>query len=211
MKCHIKRVTALVLALMLIISFAACGCEREPSIVGKWNYELSLKDFIENVVQLNKDSFDQSIQVVYDEMIKAFDKYSIKVILELKDDGTFSFAPDVDAAIAAVDKVKEKLESVITKALKLIGFSEEQIKAKINSMDDIMNGIIGEINRLDYSGKYVYEDKKLYLFDEGKEKNNSQYLDIELDNNEFTVTKINGDVKGFQGMDALLPMTFKRA
>lgn len=211
MKCHIKRVTAFVLALMLIASLAACGCEREPSIVGKWNYELSLKDFIENVVQLNKDSFDQSIQVVYDEMIKAFDKYSIKVILELKDDGTFSFAPDVDAAITAVDKVKEKLESVITKALKLIGFSEEQIKAKINSMDDIMNGIIGEINRLDYSGKYVYEDKKLYLFDEGKEKNNSQYLDIELDNNEFTVTKINGDVKGFQGMDALLPMTFKRA
>ena len=210
MKCYIKKLTALALALIIIVSLASCGCERYNPLVGKWNYKFSIKDFTETVIQFNKDSLDPSLQAIYGDILKVLDKFGIDVTLEFRDDGTFSFAPDVDAARAVVEKAEEKLKTILTKVFKVFGVNEDQIKAKEKSIDDIINSINKAIDSFEYSGKYVFENNKLYLYDEDKEKNDSQYLDIELAVKEFTVIKINGDVKGFQGMDALVPMTFKR-
>ncbi len=211
---HIKKITAMVLALMIIVSLAACGGQNESasdkSIVGKWNHELVYRDYIDKVYQKNQGSVDPKLQVFCDELYKAFDGFKINVILELKDDGTFTFSPDDESVKAAVEKVKENLKTAIPDAFKAIGITDEQIKARGISVDDMVNTINEGIDNFNYSGEYFYKDNKLYLYDEGKERNDSQYLDIELDDNEFIVKKINGDVKGFQGLDALLPITFKK-
>ena len=55
---NLKKITASVLALIMIISLAACGGN---SIVGKWNYELPVKGFVENTVK-NSTSDDDAIR-----------------------------------------------------------------------------------------------------------------------------------------------------
>ena len=45
----------------------------------------------------------------------------------------------------------------------------------------------------------------------GEEKDDSKYLEIDMKDNEFDVTKVEGDISGFKGVDDLLPMTFKKA
>lgn len=213
---NLKKITAFVLALMIVVSLAACNDQNEDesqsdkSIVGNWNHELVYRDYIDKVYQKDQSSIDPKLQVFYDELYKAFDNFKLDVVLELKDDGTFTFSPDDESVKAAVEKVKENLKTVIPNALKAIGITDEQIKARGISVDDMVSNINEGIDNFNYSGEYFYKDNKLYLYDEGKEKNDSQYLDIELDDNEFIVKKINGDVKGFQGLDALLPITFKK-
>lgn len=214
---NLKKITAFVLALMIVVSLAACGGQSEgedesdKAIVGNWNHELVYRDYIDKVFQQSQGSVDPKLQVFYDELYKAFDGFKINVILELKDDGTFVFTPDNESVKAAVEKVKENLKNVIPNALKAIGITDEQMKARGVSIDDMVNKINEGIDKFNYSGEYFYKDNKLYLYDEGKERNDSQYLDIELNDNEFIVKKINGDVKGFQGLNALLPITFKKA
>ena len=67
---NLKKITASVLALMMIISLAACGGN---TIVGKWNYELEVKDIVENSVKNSVNETDSTQQAMYDELFKAFD------------------------------------------------------------------------------------------------------------------------------------------
>ena len=212
---NLKKITASVLALIMIISLAACGGN---SIVGKWNYELPVKGIVENTVK-NSTSDDDAIRQAYNELYKAFDGCKIIMSLELNSDGTYSFAPDKEAAEATLKQVKENLKTVLPKAYMAMGVTEEQFKQYLISnnqtIDQMVESVSGQLDIKSFtgmgsSGKYVFEDSKLYMFT-GEEKDDSKYLEIDMKDNEFDVTKVEGDIAGFKGVDKLLPMTFKKA
>lgn len=213
---NLKKITASVLALMMIISLAACGGN---TIVGRWNYELEVKDIVENSVKNSVNETDSTQQAMYDELFKAFDGCTIILSLELNADGTYHFAPDKESAEEAMKQVKENLKTVLPKAYMAMGLTEEQFKqylvSKKQTLDQMVESVagrfdIGSLTGSESYGQYVFEDGKLYMYT-GKEKDDSAYLETKLSGNELEVTKVEGEISGFKGVENLLPMTFKKA
>ena len=214
---NLKKITAIVLALIIIASLAACSGGN--SIVGKWNYDLQFKDLVESMVKQNLSTSDEKTEAMYDELFKAFDDCSVIVTLEFKDDGTFTFAADKASAEAAVEKVKANLKTAIPKAYAAMGVSEDDfdryLKLQGKTIDDLVAEFSKQFNvssfdTMESSGKYVLEGNKLYMYT-GDTKNDSEYCEIEMKGNEFDITKVNGDIESLKGVDSLLPMKFTKA
>lgn len=71
----VTKVLAVVMALVLALSIAACG--KANSVVGHWDYNLSVKALVEGVKSLNNSDMDPTELNMYTELLKALDRKSV--------------------------------------------------------------------------------------------------------------------------------------
>lgn len=213
MKC-VKRISAILLVLVFVFLLSACG-SNEP-LVGKWSYNMDFDKYAESLKTTILSSIEEDKKLIYEELFKVFDGCTIDLTMEFKDDKTFDLDIDKESLNAAVEKIKEKMKSVVIEAQKKAGMSDKDLEAKGTTIDQLVESLSNSFDvdqmtkGFKASGSYVHDGDKLYLFD-GDEKDDSKYLEIELDDNEFKITKIEGDILGFKGVENLLPMTFVKA
>ena len=226
-----KKILALTLSLLLLLSlFAGCGGSAESSdteteaaasteaapvtIVGTWKYTLNYLSLFEAMLQ---DAADSGSRTYF--LTALYDGLSEIVVLDLKEDGTFTM--NVDEATAADNRtqLKERLDIELPDLIaSSMGTTAEDLKALLAeegaSFDDLVaqyreeldiEGMLSSSMIDPISGTYAYDDGCLYLMSENE---STVTYTVELGGSELKILDIMNDTSS--ALDGLLPLVFVR-
>lgn len=156
-----KKIAALLLALCMIFALAACSSASQASaptpepktIVGAWNAKLNFVEFA------GEDLGD---------MAEIFKDINFDMVLEMKEDKTFSMAMDATSAMPAL---KEAFSTYLTKMIEAEGMTVEQFEELSGgTLDQLIEEALGELDfsemDVSSSGTYTEENGKLVLTEE---------------------------------------------
>lgn len=212
-----KKILSLTLtALLLAALLAGCGgagggAAEEKGITGSWAADVDMTEYLNEML-----SEDEEIG-----QFLTLDNFTIKLLAEFKEDGTYTMAGDPESAQAAMDSLKEQLKGALTDYLQAMidesGMDttvEKLLTEADMTMDDLMaemdeaysaEDLVGDLNT---EGKYLFEDGKLALSDS---------LDEEADIAEYETATLEGDTLTLTGGEdadsefaGLYPIVFER-
>ena len=136
-----KKILSLTLtALLLAALLAGCGgagggAAEEKGITGSWAADVDMTEYLNEML-----SEDEEIG-----QFLTLDNFTIKLLAEFKEDGTYTMAGDPESAQAAMDSLKEQLKGALTDYLQAMidesGMDttvEELLTEADMTMDDLM-------------------------------------------------------------------------
>ena len=208
----LTKLLALVLALALVFSLTACA--GKPSIVGTWKYTMDYNKLMESMSETEgTDAEDEDMKGMLDAMNKLFEGLTMVIVLDLKEDNTFTMSTDEASMKAANELIKERMPDFLKSM-----FGEDGLNAMLGegqTMDDLVNNYAEEFNTDDMEmeetkGTYTYEDGKLVLTPEGEE---AATMTVELSAKELKVTAIDAkedDEDMMEAFSKMLPLVFTK-
>ncbi len=208
-----KKILSLALsALLLVALLAGCGGgAAEKGITGSWAADVDMTEYLNKILS-EEEELSQYLTL---------ENFTIKLLANFNEDGTYSFACDPDSATAAMDGLKDQMKVAVTNYLedmiKKEGLDmtlDEMLAASGMSMDDLVNemdnaysadDLVGDLNT---EGKYLYEEGKLALSNSlDEDADLSAYEAVKLDGDTLTLTG-EGDTDGEYA--GLYPLVFER-
>ena len=208
----LTKLLALVLALALVFSLTACA--GKTSIVGTWKYTMDYNKLMESMSETEgTDAEDEDMKGMLDAMNKLFEGLTMVIVLDLKEDNSFTMSTDEASMKAANELIKERMPDFLKSM-----FGEDGLKAMLGegqTMDDLVNSYAEEFNTDDMEmeetkGTYTYADGKLVLTPEGEE---AATMTVELSAKELKVTAIDAkedDEDMMEAFSKMLPMVFTK-
>ena len=208
----LTKLLALVLALALVFSLTACA--GKTSIVGTWKYTMDYNKLMESMSETEgTDAEDEDMKGMLDAMNKLFEGLTMVIVLDLKEDNTFTMSTDEASMKAANELIKERMPDFLKSM-----FGEDGLNAMLGegqTMDDLVNSYAEEFNTDDMEmeetkGTYTYADGKLVLTPEGEE---AATMTVELSAKELKVTAIDAkedDEDMMEAFSKMLPMVFTK-
>lgn len=208
----LTKLLALVLALALVFSLTACA--GKTSIVGTWKYTMDYNKLMESMSETEgTDAEDEDMKGLVDAMNKLFEGLTMVIVLDLKEDNTFTMSTDEASMKAANELIKERMPDFLKSM-----FGEDGLNAMLGegqTMDDLVNNYAEEFNTDDMEmeetkGTYTYADGKLVLTPEGEE---AATMTVELSAKELKVTAIDAkedDEDMMEAFSKMLPMVFTK-
>ena len=208
----LTKLLALVLALALVFSLTACA--GKTSIVGTWKYTMDYNKLMESMSETEgTDAEDEDMKGMLDAMNKLFEGLTMVIVLDLKEDNSFTMSTDEASMKAANELIKERMPDFLKSM-----FGEDGLKAMLGegqTMDDLVNNYAEEFNTDDMEmeetkGTYTYADGKLVLTPEGEE---AATMTVELSAKELKVTAIDAkedDEDMMEAFSKMLPMVFTK-
>ena len=208
----LTKLLALVLALALVFSLTACA--GKTSIVGTWKYTMDYNKLMESMSEEEgTDAEDEDMKGLVDAMNKLFEGLTMVIVLDLKEDNTFTMSTDEASMKAANELIKERMPDFLKSM-----FGEDGLNAMLGegqTMDDLVNSYSEEFNTDDMEmeetkGTYTYADGKLVLTPEGEE---AATMTVELSAKELKVTAIDAkedDEDMMEAFSKMLPMVFTK-
>ena len=208
----LTKLLALALALALVFSLTACA--GKPSIVGTWKYTMDYNKLMESMSETEgTDAEDEDMKGMLDAMNKLFEGLTMVIVLDLKEDNTFTMSTDEASMKAANELIKERMPDFLKSM-----FGEDGLNAMLGegqTMDDLVNNYAEEFNTDDMEmeetkGTYTYEDGKLVLTPEGEE---AATMTVELSAKELKVTAIDAkedDEDMMEAFSKMLPLVFTK-
>ena len=215
----LTQLLALALALCLVLSLTACG----SGIAGTWKYEMDLAKMMEAAA--GDEDLSESLGGMADTLKTLYDGLSMKLVLDLKPDKTFTFGFDKESAKAAAEGMLAKLGDVLPAMIaESMGVSLEELNEQLEEAGMTMDALISlSIGALDVDdlvdqftgenmeGTYRYEDGKLYLTEKDAEEDPNSYLVVEVSGSELRVTDVSSNEDGsYDNYKALLPLVFTK-
>ena len=208
----LTKLLALVLALALVFSLTACA--GKTSIVGTWKYTMDYNKLMESMSETEgTDAEDEDMKGMLDAMNKLFEGLTMVIVLDLKEDNSFTMSTDEASMKAANELIKERMPDFLKSM-----FGEDGLNAMLGegqTMDDLVNNYAEEFNTDDMEmeetkGTYTYEDGKLVLTPEGEE---AATMTVELSAKELKVTAIDvkeDDEDMMEAFSKMLPLVFTK-
>jgi hypothetical protein len=219
-----KKLLSLLLVLLLTLSLAfmatACSSDsdkdddddkkpstsqekEEVSIIGKWVAEIDMADIINESMEAELGSeLDKKFSDINVNVIMEFDKKEYEISMD---------AGDVEKAVKnqMPDILKSLLEVMLEKSG--TGMTVDQLLAAQNmTMDDFIEQTMAQMDfeeitgELDVSETSLYEldGKKLYTFEE--EKDEDEYMEIELSSKKLVVKSWSTSEELPEGMEEFM-------
>lgn len=224
------KLMALVLALVLVFSLAACS--KQAGIAGAWKYTMDLKELTEKSIaseaanSADSGMTEEQIQAMGESMGKIFDGINMITVLELREDNSFTLSMDEASVKAAAETLSAKLPDLMPELLaamfgQTVEELEESLKEWDMSLEDMTESMKDELSadslledmELDtVTGTYRYEEGKLYLTPKAEEGEEAQEitLTVELAAKELKITALDGEVEDADMYKAILPIVFTR-
>ena len=207
-----KKIIALSLCLILALSLCACGAKED--LTGKWTTNI-------NMAQVFNDEMAAADPTMAEYM--AVETFNLPLVLELKEDGTYSMTVDPTAMEATMNKLVEDM-TVGLEAYFAAIFAEQGLEMDVNEalaamgmdLDSLVAELSAELTSEDVfaefssEGKYKAEKGKLYMTESLDEViNPAIYNTYTLDGDTLTLeagTEVLED-----GMEIMFPMVLTRS
>ncbi len=175
-----KKVLALVLALVFVLSLSACG---GSSIIGKWVSDYELKPIYDSKVDSSiKSSESKLLSTIYENLRSSYENITIKEIFQINNDNTFKLYFDTGNAKKTMD---ERISEIVTKTIK-----EDKFGSRLG--DEAVNTLINDIkNNMDLEKAFSNKVEGNYKID-----GNKFYFDKD-DTSTYAVFSMKGDILSF--------------
>lgn len=213
-----KKITAMLLCLVLVLSLCACGAKE--NLVGTWKANIELADL------MNKEIAASGDEAMAEAM--NLESFQLPLILELREDGTCTMKVDPEAMAASADKLAadltEGLKAYFVTMLQQQGLEVEDPTEFLTTMGLDLDALVAEMKdqflsedtfaEFTMESKYKAEDGKIYFSDD---------LESEINADEYNTYTLKGDTltldvgnmvieEGQEDMAAyMFPMTLTRA
>lgn len=213
-----KKITAMLLCLVLVLSLCACGAKE--NLVGTWKANIELADL------MNKEIAASGDEAMAEAM--NLESFQLPLILELREDGTCTMKVDPEAMAASADKLAadltEGLKAYFVTMLQQQGLEVEDPTEFLTTMGLDLDALVAEMKdqflsedtfaEFTMDSKYKAEDGKIYFSDD---------LESEINADEYNTYTLKGDTltldvgnmvieEGQEDMAAyMFPMTLTRA
>ena len=220
----LSKLPASLLALALLLSLAACS--GGSKIAGVWTCTMDVKKAMEASGDLSAASDDASseeAQALQDVLNQMCEGVTMQMVLNLKEDDSYTLKVDETSAKAAADAMQSNLSAILPNllsamfnvpvdqlddALSSLGVSLDEMIRSTSEQFNVQE-LVDQLAQNGSKGSYRFEDGKLYLTEEGKTEDAAQYLTVELGENEFKVTETNG-VEAFKDLAQQTPLVFTK-
>ena len=213
-----KKIFALLLSLLMVLSFAACGDKKDDDdndsskknsntavekneeektdlekadFEGKWNYTLDMGATMEAALKEEGMECD-------------FATANVKGTYTFNEDGTFLQTTDADAVRKAMASVKSDYSKVMKDALteeaKKQGTTYEELLAQSGGsltalVDAVFSDAMIEQMEEDVNGKWKFEDDKFFMTNsEDEEFDDDDYLKASLKGDTLTLTEVESKI-----------------
>ena len=208
MKRFTKRLLCVLLTLIMVTALCACDFPfGKPSLEGEWETYLDMTDYLNNVLgdQLNTDDI--------------IDEFSIRLVMEFDDDGTFTMYFDEEhTAYMVAEYADDFWDVMIEMYADQMGMSEPETEKYLEGYGITKQTLLDQIDltsmfKYNVEGYWMLEDDQLYLSVDEAFLKTIDPVEIEFDGkNCFSI--IDGDVFT-DGVDEkiaeiMLPMVFER-
>ena len=183
-----KRILALSLALLLLLSLTGCNGDA-GKLAGTWTGQ------IDDAARIN-----QLLEAAYGEEMAQYwkvESFPVTIYMTFRSNGTYSQTVDKDQLNASMDQLKQVLSNGLTAFLQdLITASKtditvEELMQQLNiSVDDLLNSAfsdksISEVEReYTFEGKFEAQDGRLYT---------STGTNVGVDKNWYETYELSGD------------------
>ena len=225
----ITKFLSLALVLALVLSLTACAGigAGKASIEGTWKYNMDVMKIMEasgeidDMVGEGSGMTEEQTQELINVFKKLFDGVDLIMVLDLKEDKTFTLAMDEEAGKAASEKLTERLPEILPDMFAAMFGGKETLDSMLDeydmTMDDLMSlygdefdadELLEGMSDASVSGTYTYENGKLVLTPEDDEP---ATLTVELSAKELKITAIEGgdvDEDELEMYKSLLPVVF---
>ena len=212
-----KKITAMLLCLVLVLSLCACGAKE--NLVGTWKANIELADL------MNKEIAASGDEAMAEAM--NLESFQLPLILELGEDGTCTMKVDPEGMAASADKLAtdltEGLKAYFVTMLEQQGLEVEDPTEVLTTMGLDLDALVAEMKdqflsedtfaEFTMESKYKAEDGKIYFSDD---------LESEINADEYNTYTLKGDTltldvgnmvieEGQEDMAAyMFPMTLTR-
>ena len=212
-----RKITAMLLCLVLVLSLCACGAKE--NLVGTWKANIELADL------MNKEIAASGDEAMAEAM--NLESFQLPLILELREDGTCTMKVDPEGMAASADKLAadltEGLKAYFVTMLEQQGLDVEDPTEFLTAMGLDLDALVAEMKdqflaedtfaEFTMESKYKAEDGKIYFSDD---------LESEINADEYNTYTLKGDTltldvgnmvieEGQEDMAAyMFPMTLTR-
>lgn len=223
----LKRIAALLLALVMVFALCACsadgGKDKDSNkkeevkktdaelIVGTWESSVNIGDELAKVLESDMDMA---------EFMSYFDFGGIDITMQIvfDKDGSYSVAYVDDGSSKKIEKAfRDGFVEMFDALLEGTGYTFADVAAQENMTEDEYLDTMVEIAMQSITplydeisaGTYEIGDGKLYMIEDGDDKDDDTYTTYKLSKNELTLKASYTD--GEKDTDSPFPMTFKLA
>lgn len=199
-----KKLFAILLAVVMVLGLAACNSSGETTIVGTWKGTMDLAAAMAAAAQME---FDEPLKMDVTFTYNADGTYSAKI----DKDSFEAFAETmvdlmIELSISMSGNPDLDLEAELAKEGMTMAEFREQLKTSMN-IDQLRE-------EAEENGFYKYENGKIYTAEDKEDLKAGDYIEITyvtLSSNKMTVTDIEQDgEKMSEAMPDMFPMVFTK-
>lgn len=220
-----KRIAALLLALVMV--FALCACDSGDKgtdkgkddvkktdaelAVGKWETKVNMSTILKEL-----GDYDELEELL---MYFDFSRVDISLTVEFDKSGSYELVYSVNES-QLMAMFRDGMEMMLDDMLVGTGYTIEDLAADENmTRDEYLDALIEQsldsddlmssIEESNESGTFEMKDGKLYLIESGDEKEDGDYIEYTIDDDELVFVTEYDD--GEEEYSVIFPMTFERA
>ena len=189
--------------------------DESDKIVGAWKYTISFNQVLDQIIEESGETDDRTADL----MRRLYQDLTIAIVMEFKEDNTYTVTVDEADANEAAEQLKERLPELIPDLIAaMAGITLEELEAKLaedgQTMDDLIaqfsnefaaEEMIDDMVTVSEAGSFSYADGKLVMH--GDDGTAVTYT-VELSDSELKVVDI--DVRTGSLPEGLLPLVFVR-
>lgn len=199
-----KKLLAILLAVVMVLGLAACNSSGETTIVGIWKGEMDVGAVLAALIQQDVDQ-----------------KIPCKMIFEFSPEGKLTTKMDEESAKKAVDAMVDVMIDMIRDMYAEEGGDlDAELAAEGMSVEDLKNQYREEMDLDDLLGDasedsyYKFENGKIYVADEKEDLEEGDYdtcYIATLSGNKLTITDIETDGElASEALPGVFPLVFKK-
>lgn len=217
---QVKKLSVLLLALVLVLSLAACGKSEAKALEGSWTGKVDTTEALTQMIKQSGLDVDE---------IPGMKDLKLEFTLKLDFDGeNYTMDLDKKATQKSMEKFLSEMKDLFKEFLYQMAEGQNMSREDLDSsimqstnmtMDEYMDTAVEEIKKnadptgldLEESGLFTAKDGRIY-FGEDKEELESEKNSVKytLKGDTLTLDDLEGNALGLKGSENLLPLEFER-
>lgn len=215
-----QKLSAILIALVLMLSLVACGASEEKQLVGTWTTELDISSAINDQLAALQLGSTPDVALI------------MPMVLTLKEDNTYTFSADADKFADSFTDYMEAYKDILKDAMYAEGESSNMTRDEFDAamaemygmnVPDYIDAMFEQMNlesmfdgledEMTETGVWKAADGKLFIEEAEADFSDDNYVSYKLDGSKLTFESVTGDtldLDELEDMGISLPLVFSK-